>query len=413
MSERSDSPPEDFHLLRLEEVPPDLKKWFEPLVEPQHALDGSYASRARRAILRPSLMLTLTARKEKHPNLDVSNFDKEVRWNEAPSAEEMAKLLKIDSTSISSVQLDKDGRKLRVFLTSTIAPENTNIKTEGWDYRIFPTAINGFDNIAFIQQHEAYPIVDGEAEVELNKMFCGYYFENLSEELVTKTGTMWRRTPKGYKNVKGTWITSSDKLIKKPVSEHVHLCTKGYPLPLTRLFTPWQERVKQKTKNAKIGTNASANSESVTIPPVTPLRQKRNREERSKTPENGASPSGQQSQPPKRRQSSPPMPAIASSSGATETPALQPATVEPPTTTHDETPIATYGNGIKSWLASQTPLKGTKGQTIPKSTTPKYVPNQKTFLPIIPATPPSNTGASQQPPVEANGRPQALPLDDE
>ena len=210
-----------FHLLRLEEVPPDLKKWFEPLVEPQHAPDGSYASRARRALLRPSLMLTITARRERQGNLDVENFDKEIKWVETPTNEEMAKLLRVETTLISSVQLDKDGRKLRVFLSSTIAPDNTNIKTEGWDYRIFPTAINGFDNIAFIQQHEAYPIVDGEAEVELNKMFCGYYFENLPEELVAKTGTMWHRTPKGYKNVKGTWITSSDKLIKKPVSERL------------------------------------------------------------------------------------------------------------------------------------------------------------------------------------------------
>lgn len=431
MGEASDLPPEGIHLLRLDDIPPDLKRWFEPLANPQQAQDGSYASMAKKALSRPSLMLTVTTRKEKQSGLDTANFDKEVRWSEAPPSAEIAKLFKLDPKTISSVQLDKDGKKLRIFLTTTIAPENTNIKVEGWDYRIFPTAINGFDNIAFVQQHEFCPVAEGEAEEMMMKMFCNHYFKNPSEQLHLKKGTMWRRTPKGYKNVKGTWITATDKLIKNMVSEHIHLCTKGYPLPLTRLFTPWQEKVKQKQKKA--GTvadpaavvNGDSDSPAVADPaavvngdnPSATPRQKRNRDDRTKTPENGASPSDQQGQTNKRRYSNPQDPAIASSSNSKGNNAVQPATPKSPAITRNGTSQGTPTTGITGWLANQTPSSGKNGRKRSSSAQgqglPKYAPNQLKFTPNIPPPPSSETGADQQPPGEVDGGSTGSQSDDE
>lgn len=53
MGEASDLPPEGIHLLRLDDIPPDLKRWFEPLANPQQAQDGSYASMAKKSALAP------------------------------------------------------------------------------------------------------------------------------------------------------------------------------------------------------------------------------------------------------------------------------------------------------------------------------------------------------------------------
>lgn len=227
---------ESFLTLSREDVPTELLQRFIDATE-----TGQWAKIASKQI-RSRLLYTVTARSVRIiPTIrdPKTKHQEEKRWVSAPTKEEAALLLEIDPACVDQVLLAEDGNKLRISLNRTIAPTFTHRKEETWDLRVFPTVLNGFNNLAFIQTIRK--IQDDDHQVA--KFLTTKWFEG-QEQIAITDGSMWRPTKNGNQNVQGKWIVSNEPLRPTPAARVIYYEDKA----LARIHTPWEDPSKPKKR---------------------------------------------------------------------------------------------------------------------------------------------------------------------
>lgn len=160
----------------------------------------------------------------------------------------MATFLETPSSNIEDIRRSKDNAKIHVTLFEPHIPQETHIREEKWDLRVFPMAINGTQKIAFIKAGE---MVDPEGEELLTTYLINTWTQG-GDSLRIQRGRKWvKASPNSRQldHVHGLWLISDKTIVLK---EGVPAIVDFHDLHLGELIPTWElESKKKREKKSK------------------------------------------------------------------------------------------------------------------------------------------------------------------